>query len=277
MSSYKEKVEQAAAWIRERTDVKPVLGLIAGTGLGASLGGMEIDSEFDYSAIPNFPVSTVQGHDGKMLCGHVHGKGFTALQGRFHLYEGYSAREVTFPIRVMQELGVKFLIFASAVGGLNPEHSPGDIMIVDDHINLSGENPLVGPNVDEWGERFPEMFRAYDEGLVKMAEQASKKLDIPLRKGVYVGLKGPSLETPAEMRFLRGIGADAVGLSTVNEVIAAVHGGMRVLGFAIITNVNVPGMLTPASIEEIIAIADSAAPRVEAVINHVIQSLPEDK
>ncbi|MBI9075122.1 MAG: purine-nucleoside phosphorylase [Desulfatibacillum sp.] len=273
MTTYKEQVKQAAAWIREKTGQAPVLGLIAGTGLGNSVQGLEVKTSLDYSQIPHFPVSTVQSHEGKLLCGAARGHAFVALQGRFHLYEGYSAKEITFPIRVMQELGVKTLIFASAVGGLNPEHSPGDIMIVEDHINLSGENPLVGENVDSWGVRFPEMFEAYDKGLIRKALDASAKLGIPLRQGVYVGLKGPSLETPAEMRFLRNIGADAVGLSTVNEVIAAVHGGMRVLGFAIITNVNVPGMLTPASMDQIIAVADGASPLVGSVIDEVLKNL----
>ncbi|SHK22087.1 purine-nucleoside phosphorylase [Desulfatibacillum alkenivorans DSM 16219] len=273
MTVYKEQVEQAAAWIRERFGRAPAFGFIFGTGLGASVQTLKVETSLDYADIPNFPVSTVQSHEGRLLCGTAGDQAFVALQGRFHLYEGYSAKQITFPIRVMQELGVKTLIFASAVGGLNPEFTPGDIMIVEDHINLSGENPLVGENVDSWGVRFPEMFEAYDNGLIQKAQSASEKLDIPLRRGVYVGLKGPSLETPAEMRFLRAIGADAVGLSTVNEVIAAVHGGMKVLGFAIITNVNVPGMLTPASIDEIVAVADAASPRVGAIINRVLQNL----
>lgn len=273
MATYKEEVEQAAAWIRKRIAHAPALGLIAGTGLGNSVRGLEVEASLDYAHIPHFPVSTVQSHEGKLLCGVARGHAFVALQGRFHLYEGYTVKQIAFPIRVMRELGVKTLIFASAVGGLNPDHAPGDIMIVEDHINLSGENPLTGENVDSWGVRFPEMFEAYDKGLIQMALDASAKLGIPLRRGVYAGLKGPSLETPAEMRFLRTIGADAVGLSTVNEVIAAVHGGMKVLGFAIVTNVNVPGMLTPASMEQIIAVADAASPRVGAVIDEVLKNL----
>lgn len=273
MLSYREKVEQAAAWIMDMTGQVPSLGLVAGTGLGNSVKGLEVRGHLEYNQIPHFPVSTVLSHQGRLLYGTAHGKPFVALLGRFHLYEGYSALQVAFPIRVMRQLGVRTLILASAVGGLNPEFAAGDIMVITDHINLSGENPLVGENVDTWGPRFPELIEAYDKKLADLAHDAAKKLDINLRKGVYAGLKGPSLETPAEMRFLRLIGADAVGLSTVNEVVAAVHGGMRVLGFAIITNINVPGMLTSASVEDIIAVANAASPKVGAVINEVVKNL----
>ena len=193
-----------------------------------------------------------------------------AMQGRFHLYEGYSPLEVTFPIRVMQELGVKVLILSNAAGGLNPEFAAGDIMIITDHINLTGSNPLMGPNEDSWGIRFPDMIEAYDKELLELAEIAGRNEGIPLQKGVYVGLTGPSLETRAEVRFLRTIGADAVGFSTVQEVIAAVHAGIKVLGLSTITNMHDPDNPTPATVEAVIAVAKEAAPRLEAVIKNVV-------
>jgi purine-nucleoside phosphorylase len=198
-----------------------------------------------------------------------------AMQGRFHLYEGYSPAEVTFPIRVMQALGVRRLIVTNAAGGLNPAFRPGDMMLITDHINLPGENPLTGPNVDLWGLRFPDMSQAYDRKLIALAEKAAKTAGIPIRKGVYVGLKGPSMETPAETRFLKSAGAEAVGFSTVHEVIAAVHGGMQVLGISIITNVNDPDRPVPAALEDIIAIARRATPSLEKLLEGIMRHLDD--
>ena len=198
-----------------------------------------------------------------------------AMQGRFHLYEGYSPAEVTFPIRVMQALGVRRLIVTNAAGGLNPAFRPGDMMLITDHINLTGENPLTGPNIDQWGLRFPDMSRAYDRKLIAMAEKAAQAAGIPIHKGVYVGLKGPSMETPAETRFLKSAGAEAVGFSTVQEVIAAVHGGMQVLGISIITNVNDPDRPVPAALEDIIAIARRATPFLEKLLVGIMGSLDD--
>jgi purine-nucleoside phosphorylase len=202
------------------------------------------------------------------------GKAIIAMQGRFHYYEGYSMQQITLPVRVMQLLGVRTLIVSNAAGGINPGFEVGDIMVITDHINLTGNNPLVGPNVDDWGPRFPDMSQVYDRSLIKLAEEAALENNIRLQKGVYVGLAGPSLETGAEIRFLKTIGVDAVGLSTIPEVIAAVHGGMAILGFSVITNMNLPDDFTPARVEEIIATAEQTAPRLQAVIGGVLEKLP---
>lgn len=267
---YFNRVQAAAAFLRERFVLTPEVGLLTGTGLGESAENMDIYHVIPYADVPHFPRSTVAGHLGRMLCGQKGSCTVLALQGRFHLYEGYSALEVTFPIRVMQVLGVKTLVLTNASGGLNPEFRDGDIMIISDHINLSGENPLVGPNLDQWGPRFPDMSWAYDTELAAAAARAGADLALPVKKGVYAGLKGPSLETPAEVRFLQSIGAEAVGFSTVLETIAGVHGGMRVLGLATITNVHNPDRPVPGSVDDIIEVARSAAPKVEAVIHRVL-------
>lgn len=251
----------------------PAVGLFTGTGLGESLESIDISASFEYKDIPYFPISTVQGHPGKLLAGRLHGRQIVAMQGRFHLYEGYSPIEVTFPIRVMQELGVKILILSNAAGGLNPRFVPGDIMIITDHINLTGSNPLIGPNITSWGIRFPDMIGAYDKNLVTLAGNAGKHTGIHLQKGVYVGLKGPSLETPAEMRFLRTIGADAVGFSTVLEVIAAVHAGMKVVGLSTITNANNPDAPVPTTVDEVIGVAKKAAPKLETITKRIIENI----
>ena len=275
MESYKRKAVETAEHLKIRIEKLPEIGFLTGTGLGESIQSLDITASFDYKDIPNFPISTVQAHPGKLLIGSMHGRQIIAMQGRFHLYEGYSPYEVTFPIRVMQELGVKILILSNASGGLNPNFSTGDIMIIADHINLTGSNPLIGPNEDSWGIRFPDMSRAYEEKLAILAENAGKDSGIQLQKGVYAGLKGPSLETPAEVRFLKAIGAEAVGFSTVQEVIAAVHAGMKVLGLSIITNINDPDKPVPATIEEIIAAAKEAAPRLETIVKKVVENIDD--
>lgn len=267
----RQKPMEAAAFIRSRTFIRPEVCLLTGTGLGDSVQGMRIESAFDYREIPHFPLSTVQSHHGKMLLGTLEGKPVAALQGRFHLYEGYRPNEVVFPVRVMQELGARVLILSNAAGGLNLGFKAGEIMIIRDHINLTGENPLIGPNDDSWGPRFPDMCRAYDPGLSARACKAAEALGIPVQQGVYAGLSGPNLETPAEVRFLRAIGADSVGFSTVQEVIAAVHAGMHVLGLSVITNVHVPDHPEPASVEAIIETAMKAAPKLSAIIREVVR------
>ncbi len=271
MREQKKKAEEAAGFLKRRSVHAPRVGLLTGTGLGDSTDAMEIAAVLDYTDIPHFPVSTVAGHRGKLVCGRMGSQSVVALQGRFHLYEGYSPREVTFPVRVMQELGVRVLIVTNAAGGLNPRFQPGDLMCITDHINLTGENPLVGPNEESWGIRFPDMSAVYDPELIDLADKAQSSGDRPLQKGVYTGLKGPSLETPAEVRFLRQIGTDAVGLSTIQEVIAGVHAGMRILGLSIITNVNDPDCPVPATLEEIIAVAESAVPRLGATIQKILE------
>ncbi|MCU0559795.1 MAG: purine-nucleoside phosphorylase [Desulfobacterales bacterium] len=270
-----EKAKQAAAFLLERTPSSPRIGLLAGTGLGDAFSGLKVAAAFDYDAIPHFPLPTVESHAGRLLAGDVQGRSILLLQGRFHLYEGRSPAEVVFPVRVLQEMGVRRLIVTNAAGGLNPAFRPGDIMLIGDHLNLTGENPLVGPNEERWGDRFPDMSAAYDPGLLSLAERAAAAATLPLRRGVYAGLKGPSLETPAEIRFLRAIGADAVGFSTVMEVIAAVHGGMAVLGLSVVTNVHDPDRPEPASVDAIIATARQAAPRMGRLVNRILDSIDD--
>ena len=273
MESFKNKVLEATEFVRARLEARPRIGLLAGTGLGDSVGSMDDVTSIDYAQIPHFPISTVTTHRGRLLLGNMAATPVMAMQGRFHYYEGYTMKEITFPIRVMQLLGVKTLILSNAAGGINPLFNTGDIMAITDHINLTGDNPLIGQNVDEWGPRFPDMTQVYDTDLVAIAEQAALESGVHLQKGVYVGLAGPSLETPAEIRFLKTIGADAVGLSTIPEVIAAAHGGMTILAFSVITNMNFPDNPKPCSVDEIIATAEGAAPLLQAVIEGVIETL----
>ena len=274
MVSFKNKVLKATKFVRAKIPTPPLIGLLVGTGLGDTANGMDNVISFDYKDIPNFPVSTVPTHRGRVLFGNVAGKALMVMQGRFHYYEGYSMQEVTLPVRVMQMLGVKTLILSNAAGGINHLFHVGDIMVITDHINLTGNNPLIGPNLDEWGPRFPDMSQVYDRGLMALAEEAALENNIRVQKGVYAGLLGPSLETGAEIRFLKTIGADAVGLSTIPEVIAAVHGGMAILGFSVITNMNLPDRLKPARVEDIIAAAERTAPRLQAIMSGVIKELP---
>jgi purine-nucleoside phosphorylase len=273
MKNYKHKVAETANFLKSYIKKAPQIGLMTGTGLGQLTASLDISASFDYKNIPHFPISTVESHIGRLVFGDMCGKQIMAMQGRIHLYEGYSPLEVSFPIRIMQALGVKSLILSNAAGGLNLTFSTGDIMIITDHINLTGSNPLIGPNDEHWGIRFPDMTRAYDQNLAQLAETAGRDKNISLQKGVYAGLKGPSLETPAEMRFLRIIGADAVGFSTVQEVITAVHAGIRVLGMSIITNMNNPDQPVPATVEEVIAVANEAAPRLEAIIKNAVDRI----
>ncbi len=273
MLDYQDKIAEAVAYIEKKIQEKPFAGLLTGTGLGDSGQSLDVSVSLPYEEIPHFPVSTVQSHFGKFLAGRMAKRPVIVMQGRFHLYEGYSPLAVTFPIRVMQALGVETLLVTNAAGGLNPAFRPGDIMIIKDHINLTGANPLGGPNHDDWGERFPDMTEAYDKRLISLAEDAGRDFAIPLRKGVYAGLLGPSLETPAEIRFLKTIGAEAVGFSTVQEVIAAVHARIKVLGLTVITNVNDPDHPAPASVEGIIEVAKSVAPQVDRIIFSVVGRL----
>ena len=273
MESFKNKVLEATEFVRDKIADRPLIGLLIGTGLGDTTDGMDKVISVEYKEIPHFPVSTVPTHQGRLLFGNLAGKAVMVMQGRFHYYEGYSMREITLPVRVMQLLGVKSLILSNAAGGINPLFDTGDIMVITDHINLTGNNPLIGPNVDEWGPRFPDMSQVYDLRLIALAEEAALENGVRVQKGVYAGLPGPSLETGAEIRFLKTIGADAVGLSTIPEVIAAVHGGMAILAFSVITNMNLPDRLKPARVEEIIAAAERTAPRLQAIIKGVIEKL----
>ncbi len=273
MIDYKAMVEQSATFLEKKMDARPVIGILTGTGLGDSVAAMECKVSLDYRDIPHFPISTVSSHAGRLKYGKIADKTAMVLQGRFHLYEGYRPDQVTFPIRVMQTLGVKYLILTNASGGLNLEFSAGDLMIINDHINLTGENPLVGPNENSWGLRFPDMIQVYDREINAMVTGIAKEADLTVRCGTYVGLKGPSLETPAEMRYLRTIGADAVGFSTVMESIAGVHAGMRILGLSTITNINDPENPVPATMEAIVAVAQKAAGRINLILERVAEKI----
>lgn len=265
----------AADYLHGRFEDFPSTAVVTGTGLGDIVEEFQSADPVDYAMIPHFPASTVQSHAGRLICGNLSGCPVAVLQGRFHLYEGYSARAVTFPIRVLQALGVRTLVLTNASGGLNPAFAVGDIMMICDHINMTGANPLTGPEEVRWGVRFPDMTAAYDMRLRWIAWETAAARGIRLQNGVYAGLQGPSLETPAEMRFLRTIGADAVGFSTVMETIAAVHGGMRVLGLSMITNRCLPDTPAPADVDAIIAAARAAAPKLAAVIGGMLQRLEE--
>ena len=254
-------------------DFKPTLGLTLGTGLSDLSNKIEALTTIPYSEIPGFPVSTVQSHKGELVLGRLAGKDIAALAGRFHLYEGYSPQQITFPVRVLARFGVSSFIFSNAAGGLNLDMRAGKVMLVTDHINFSGKNPLVGPNVDEWGERFPDMSQVYDPGLMDLARKAAKDAGITMYEGVYISLLGPSLETPAETRMLGRLGADAVGMSTVLEAIVAKHHGLKILAFSAISNVNDPDDMQPAPIELILENAEQAGEDLGRIIEGVAAAM----
>lgn len=268
-----ETVERAASAVRARFDARPDVGIILGTGLGRLGAEIDVGATIDYADIPGFPLSTVESHEGRLLCGRLGGKTVVAMQGRFHRYEGYSLQQVAFPVRVLKALGAGTLIVSNACGGLNPLWSAGDLMLIADHINLLGDSPLIGPNDDRLGPRFPDLSVAYDGSLREVARAVAGARGITLRDGVYVAVAGPNLETRAEYRFLRGIGADAVGMSTVPEVLVAVHAGMRVLGISIITDMCLPDALEPATLERIIAVANRAEPGLTELVRGVLEHL----
>jgi purine-nucleoside phosphorylase len=269
------RIDEAVEHVRSRHDGRPEAGIVLGTGLGALANDIEIEEAIDYREIPYFPVSTVESHSGRLIFGLLEGRPVVSMQGRFHFYEGYSLQQVTFPIRVMQRLGVETLIVSNACGGMNPTYRRGDLMRIADHINLIGDNPLRGPNLDEMGPRFPDMSEPYDLGLGELADRLALEAGIRLHVGVYVGVAGPNLETRAEYRFLRTIGADVVGMSTVPEVIAARHGGMRVLGLSIVTDECFPDALEPVDVTEIIRVAGEAEPRLTELIRRTVRRLDE--
>jgi len=273
MTELREQIEEAVAFIRTKTQAKPPIGIILGTGLGGLAREIRNKFAIDYGEIPHFPVSTVESHHGRLLFGTLAGKKVVAMEGRFHLYEGYSLKQVTFPVRVMKFLGVKNLLISNAAGALNPLFQKGDVMIMSDHINLLGDNPLIGPNDDTLGPRFPDMSEPYSKALIALAERAALDLKIRIQKGVYVAMQGPNLETRAEYRFLRIIGADAVGMSTVPEDIVAVHMGMKVLGISIITDECFPEALKPVTLREVIAVAKKAEPKMTAVMKEVVRRI----
>jgi len=265
-----DQIEEAVAVIRSRWDGTPHAGIILGTGLGSLVEEIEVQESFDYGEIPHFPQSTAISQAGRLLCGTLQGLTVVAMEGRMHMYEGYPLKQITLPVRVMKALGADLLVVSNACGGLNPDYQCGDIMVIDDQINLMGDNPLIGVNDDRLGPRFPDMCEPYDKALVARALEVARQEGITAHKGVYVAVAGPNLETRAEYRFLRTIGADVVGMSTVPEVLVAVHSNMRSVGFSIITDMCLPDELTPADVNEIIAVANEAEPRLRSLVLGVL-------
>ncbi|HEX2998258.1 MAG TPA: purine-nucleoside phosphorylase [Anaerolineales bacterium] len=271
-----EQIDQAADAIHKRTSYRPRVGLILGSGLNSLADSVKKPDILPYADLPNWPVSTVEGHVGQLVIGELEGQPVLVMQGRIHFYEGYSMSQVTLPVRVMLRLGLEMMFVTNAAGGVNPDFVPGDVMLITDHLNLvgmTGANPLMGPNIDELGPRFPDMSQAYDRKLMETARQVAGKENISLREGVYCALSGPSFEGPADLRFLRTAGADAVGMSTVPEVIVARHGGMRVLGFSGISNkANLDGS-TVTTHQEVIEAGKIITPKMEKIIRGVLRAL----
>lgn len=272
-----DQMDAAAYVIRSRTKYQPEIALILGSGLGGLADSVKNADIIPYQDLPHWPTSTVRGHAGRLVIGELENHIVLVMQGRVHFYEGYSMSQVTFPVRVFQRLGIEILIVTNAAGAINPDYAPGDLMLITDNLNLigmTGFNPLVGPNLDELGARFPDMSQAYDRDLSELARQSARERNILLHEGVYVGLSGPSFEGPADLRFLRAVGSDAVGMSTVPEVIVARHGGIRVLGISGISNkANLDGN-TPTSHEEVLEAGQVMVPKLEAILRGVLQKLP---
>lgn len=273
VDEFRKKRQEALNFIQQETDYRPSYLVILGTGLGHLADEIDVKDSISYSNIPHFPVSTVETHEGHLLFGTLSGKNVVAMQGRFHYYEGYSMQQIAFPIRVLKALSTNTLLVSNASGGMNPNYERADIMLINDHINMLGDNPLIGPNDDELGPRFPDMSDPYTEELRDIAEQVALDKGIKMHEGVYLALSGPMLETKAEYRFLRMIGADVVGMSTVPEVIAAVHMDMDVLGISVITDECFPDALEPVNIEEVIEAAGMAEPKMTRVIKGVLERL----
>ncbi|HTI50969.1 MAG TPA: purine-nucleoside phosphorylase [Planctomycetaceae bacterium] len=275
MQELRAKIDEADRAIRTRFESVPRVGIILGTGLGGLAGQIENPQVIPYADIPHFPESTVQSHAGQLVCGTLRDVSVIAMEGRFHFYEGYSMQEVTFPVRVMKSLGVETLVITNAAGGMNPHFELADLVVISDHINLMGDNPLRGRNDDLLGPRFPDMAEPYDKRLQALARRGALELGIPCHPGVFVAVAGPNLETRAEYRMLRGMGADLVGMSTVPEVIVAVHAGLRVLGFSIVTDVCLPDALEPVEIKKILEVAARGGERLARLIPHVIEHLDD--
>lgn len=273
MSELRKHIEEALAVIRKHTSSKPEIGIVLGTGLGDLANEIDKEVEIPYQDIPHFPLSTVESHAGKLIFGTLSGRPVVAMQGRFHYYEGYSMKQITFPIRVMKFLGVHTVLISNAAGGMNPLFRKGDLMVIVDHINLLGDNPLIGPNDDELGPRFPDMSEPYSKELIALAEEVALEEKIKIQKGVYVAVAGPNLETRAEYRFLRAIGADAVGMSTVPEVIVARHMNLRVFAVSVITDECFPDALQPVDVEDIIRTANEAQPYLTRLMKRVAERL----
>ena len=272
-SELEKTIRSAATVVRTFTKRKPTVGIILGTGLGKLASRVRKKVVIPYNEIPHFPQTTVDVHAGELVIGELAGKTVAMLSGRFHYYEGYSMHQITLPVRVLKAIGVKSLVVSAAAGGMNPQYRLGDIVVIEDHINLMGDNPLIGPNDDTLGLRYPDMCAPYDPQLIDLALDAALKRNVRCHSGVYVGVSGPNLETRAEYRFLRAIGADVVGMSVVPEVIVAVHAGLRVLGIAVATDLCLPDALKPANIEEIIKTANAAEPKMSRMVEDVIKAM----
>lgn len=268
-------IQEAVAAIRRRTNYQPLIGIILGTGLGQLVNRVQIKESIRYDEIPHFPVSTVESHSGHLIFGELGGKPVVVMQGRFHFYEGYNMQQITLPVRVMKLLGIQKLFISNAAGGLDPDYQLADLMALNDHINLLPENPLRGKNLDDMGPRFPDMYQSYDLHLLEQARAIAKRQGATLREGVYVSVTGPNLETPAEYRFLRTIGADAVGMSTVPEVIVARHMQLPVFAVSVITDLCSPGALEPVTIEKVLAAAAKAEPKLTALIEELVSQQPQ--
>ncbi len=273
MKNIRQQLKDTLAFLEPKIKTKPIAGVILGTGLGKLADRIEKDATIDYENVPHFPLSTVEHHAGKLIFGKLGGKPVMAMQGRFHYYEGYSMQQITYPVRVMKALGCETLIMSNACGGMNPLFRAGDIMVIDDHINLQGDNPLIGVNDDELGPRFPDMSEPYNQQLIAKAESIALQKGIKMHKGVYVSVAGPNLETRAEYRFLRAIGADVVGMSTVPECIVAVHGGMKVAAFCAVTDECFPDKLAKVSIPRIIEYAGVAEKKLVVIMEELVAGL----
>lgn len=273
MSRLKEQIQETVTYLQKQSTIKPQVGIILGTGLGGLVKEILIETELSYKDIPHFAISTVETHAGKLIFGKIANKTVVAMQGRFHYYEGYNMQQITFPVRVMKFLGVSTLLISNAAGGMNPLYRKGDIMIMDDHINLLGDNPLIGPNDDDLGPRFPDMSEPYSRRLIQLAEEIALEEKIKIQRGVYVAVSGPNLETRAEYRFLRSIGADVVGMSTVPEVIVARHMNLEVFGLSVVTDECFPDALQPADVSDIIRTANSAQPKLTLLMRRLIERL----
>jgi len=273
MSELRQQIDDAVQVIKAQSKVRPNVGIIMGTGLGGLADEIHVETRLAYGDLPHFPTSTVETHAGRLLLGTLSGKPVVAMQGRFHWYEGYTMKQITFPVRVMRALGTDTLIVSNIAGGMNPEFRAGDLVIMTDHINLLGDNPLIGPNDDELGPRFPDMSEPYSRGLIELMEKIALEDGISVQKGVYVAVPGPNLETAAEYRFLRAIGADMVGMSTVPEVIVAIHSGMRTFGLTVISDVCFPDALQPADINDLIRVTQQAQPKVARLLGRLVKEM----
>jgi purine-nucleoside phosphorylase len=269
-----DHIQEAKNHIQGQWHGSPRFGIILGTGLGGLAEEIAAEAVFQYKDIPHFPVSTAPSHASRLVCGQLAGKTVMAMEGRFHFYEGYTLQQITFPVRVMKALGCEVLIVSNACGGMNPQFAKGDIMVIEDHINLLGDNPLIGKNDDRLGIRFPDMCNTYDRELIALTRKIALEERVACQQGVFVAVAGPNLETRAEYRFLRGIGADVVGMSTVPEVIVGVHAGLRNLGLSIVTDMCLADALEPAKLEEIIAVANAAEKKLRGIVRRVVAELP---